>query len=37
MSNSLDPGHVVMPDLGQNHLQMLSANDTSRQRVKHVF
>ena len=37
MSNSLDQDHVVMPDLGPNRLQMLSADDTSRQRVKHVF
>ena len=37
MSNGLDQDHVVMPDLGPNRLQMLSADDTSRQRVKHMF
>ena len=37
MSNSLDPDqarHFVGPDLDPNCLQMLSADDTSRQRVK---
>ena len=37
MSNSLDPDQVrrfVGPDLGPNCLQRLSADDTSRQRVK---
>ena len=37
MSNSLDPDqarHFVGPDLDQNCLQRLSANDTGRQ-VKH--
>ena len=38
MSNSLDPDqgqqHVVGPDLGPNCLQRLSADDTSKQRVK---
>ena len=36
MSNSLDPGqarHLVGPDLGPNCLQILSADDTSRQRA----
>ena len=39
VSNSLDPDqaqHVVGPDLGPNCLQKLSADDTSRQRVKIV-
>ena len=38
MSNSLDPdqtGQNVRPDLGLNCLQRLSAEDTSRQRVKY--
>ena len=37
MSNSLDPDqarHFVGPDLGPNCLQMLSAYDTGRSRVK---
>ena len=37
MSNSLDPDqdrHCVGPDLGPKSLQKLSADDTSRQRVK---
>ena len=37
VSNSLDPDqarHFVGPDLGPNYLQWLSADDTSRQRVK---
>ena len=37
MSNSLDPDqarHYVGPDLGPNCLQKLSADDTTRQRVK---
>ena len=37
VSNSLDPDqarHFVGPDLDPNCLQMLSADDTSRQRVK---
>ena len=37
MSNSLDPDQtqqIVSPDLGPNCLQMLSADDTDRQRVK---
>ena len=36
MSNSLDPTHdrhSVGLDLGQNRLQRLSADDTSRQKV----
>ena len=36
MSNSLDPdqvGHIVPPDLDQNCLQRLSADETSIQRV----
>ena len=36
MSNSLDPDqvrHFVGPDLGQNSLESLSADDTSRQKV----
>ena len=39
-SNSLDPDQarqIVGPDLGPNSLQMLSADDTSRQRVSKVF
>ena len=39
MSNNLDPdkaGHFVGPGLGPNCLQRLSADDTSRQRVKVV-
>ena len=38
MSISLDPDqarHFVRPDLDQNCLQKLSADDTSRQRVNH--
>ena len=38
--NSLDPDQarqIVGPDLGPNSLQMLSADDTSRQRVNKVF
>ena len=34
MSNSLDPDHArhfVGPELGPKYLQMLSADDTSRQ------
>ena len=37
MSNSLDPDqarHFVVPDLGPNCLQRLSADNTSRQRFK---
>ena len=37
MSNSTDPDqaqHFVIPDLGPNYLQKLSADDTIRQRVK---
>ena len=37
MSNSLDPDQArrfVVPDLGSNCLQRLSADDTSRQRAK---
>ena len=37
MSNILDPDqalHFVGPDLGPNSLQMLSADDTSRQKNK---
>ena len=37
VSNSLDPDqarHFVGPDLGPNCFQRLSANDTSRQKVK---
>ena len=37
MSNPLDQDHarrLVVPDLGPNSLQMLSAGDTSRQRIK---
>ena len=37
VSNRLDPDQArrfVGPDLGPNCLQMLSADDTSRQRVK---
>ena len=37
MSNILDPDqvlHFVGPDLGPNSLQMLSADDTSIQRIK---
>ena len=37
MANSLDPDqaqHNVWPDLGQNRLQKLSADDTSRQRAQ---
>ena len=37
MSNSLDPDqapHFVGPDLGPNCLEKLSADDTSKQRVK---
>ena len=40
MSNSLDPDQArrfVGPDLGPNCLPMLPADDTSRQRVKHMF
>ena len=36
MSNSLEPDqaqHFVRPDLGQNHLQILSADDIGRERV----
>ena len=39
VSNSLDPDqtrHFVGPDLGPNCLQMLSAGDTSRQRVNNL-
>ena len=38
VSNSLEPDqarHFVGPDLGPNCLQRLSADDTSRQRVKY--
>ena len=38
-SNSLNPDqaqHFVRPDLGPNSLQRLSADNTSRQRVKVV-
>ena len=37
VSTTLDPGHTrrfVGPDLGPNCLQMISADDTSRQQVK---
>ena len=37
VSNGLDPDqaqHFVGPDLGPNCLQRLSADDTSRQRIK---
>ena len=37
MSNSLDPDqarHFFGPALGPNYLQRLSADDTSKQRVK---
>ena len=37
VSNSLDPDqarHFVVPDLGQNCLQRLSADNTRKQRVK---
>ena len=40
VSNNLDPDqaqHFVGPDLGQNFLQTLSADDTSRKRVKSTF
>ena len=40
MSNSLDPDQArrfVGPDLGPNCLPRLSADDTGRQRVKHVI
>ena len=40
MSNNLDPDQArcfVGPDLGPNCLQMLSADDTRRQRVKQYF
>ena len=40
MSNSLDPDQarrLVGPDLGPNCLQTLSADDTSRQRVKMIY
>ena len=36
MYNSLDPGQVrqnIGPDLGQNRLRKLSADNTSRRRV----
>ena len=39
MSNNLDPDkarHFVGPDLGPNCLQRLSADDTSRQKVKRI-
>ena len=39
VSNSLDPDqarHFVGPDLGPNCLQSISADNTSRQRVKEV-
>ena len=39
VSNCLDPDqarHFVGPDLGPNCLQRLSADDTSRQRVKEI-
>ena len=37
VSNSFDPDqaqHFVRPDLGPNCLQMLSADDTCKQRIK---
>ena len=37
VSNSSDPGqarHLVGPNLGQNYLQRLSSDETSKQRVK---
>ena len=40
MPNSLDPDqarHLVVPDLGQNCLQRLSADDTSWQRVEDLI
>ena len=40
VSNSLDPDQArrfVGPDLGPNCLQMLSAEETSRQRLKSVY
>ena len=40
VSNNLDPDHArhfVGPDLGPNCLQRLSADDTSRQRVKNFI
>ena len=40
VSNSLDPHqarHFVWPDLSSNCLQKLSADDTSRERVKLFF
>ena len=40
MLNSLDPDqarHFVGPDLDPNCLQTLSADDTSKQRVKSIY
>ena len=39
-SNSFDqakPRHLIKPDLGSNCLQWLSADDKSRQGVKHTL